>query len=248
MKRYNEFILENKSRYITIEKGVLDVSALSLSEFPKKFLPLDKLDIEYLNCCYNKFVKLPSLPETLKALSCDHNELISLPELPPSIVKLVCSFNKITSIPELPEDLEQFTCSYNELTSLPELPKNIRYINCNNNKLKYLPELPEGLLLLNCDNNDELDDLQNIPDSLETISSDKLFTGMPIRLIEKWLRCFDVSGLTGIFGDKEKIKDYFRRRLDIHPEEIVDVPEDYKNLVPEHFGSDYGFFDSEKTI
>jgi hypothetical protein len=111
-------------------------------------------------------------------------------------------------------------------------------LDISNKNLKKFPKeflpLPDSLQRLDCDYNN-LVSLPTLPDSLQRLSCDKLFKEIPVRLFNK--------GLGFDFEDNE-VKEYLEKRLDIHPEEVVDVPEKYKKYIPSHFGNDYGFYDN----
>jgi peptidase E len=115
----------------------------------------------------------------------------------------------------LSESLKRLYCNNNQFVSLPELPKNLERLDCYNNELISLPELP---------------------DSLERLYCDRLFDEMPVRLLD-----FTLNSRS--FKENE-IKEYLEKRLEGFPNEVIDVPERYKDLIPNHFGSDYDFFDA----
>ena len=114
-------------------------------------------------------------------------------------------------------------------------------LDISNKNLKKFPKeflpLPDSLQRLDCDYNN-LVSLPTLPDSLQTLSCDKLFKEIPVRLFNK--------GLGGFNFEESDVKEYLEKRLEDHPNEVVDVPENYKHLAPTHLGNDYGFFDQEK--
>jgi Leucine-rich repeat (LRR) protein len=163
--------------------------------------------------------------------------------LPDSLQRLFCSDNNLVSLPTLPDSLQILYCSDNKLVSLPTLPDSLQILDCYNNNLVSLPTLPDSLQILSCQYNN-LVSLPTLPDSLQILYCDKLFKEIPVRLFNK--------GLGKDFKDNE-VKEYLEKRLDIHPEEFVDVTEKYKHLTPTHLDNGYGFFDVnedyiEKTL
>jgi hypothetical protein len=139
----------------------------------------------------------------------------------------------------LPDSLQILYCYGNNLLSLPTLPDSLQLLYCDNNNLVSLPTLPDSLQTLYCDNN-KLVSLPTLPDSLQRLYCDKLFKEIPIRLFKK--------GLGGFDFEESEVKEYLEKRLEDHPNEVVDVPEKYKHLIPTHLGNDYGFFDEEKSL
>jgi Leucine-rich repeat (LRR) protein len=135
----------------------IDLSNKGITSIPdlSRFINLQQLD-----CSYNKLITLPKLNSTLQQLDCSHNDLSSLPELNINLLHLDCSDNNLTSLPELNENLYQLVCSDNNLTSLPRLNKNLLRLNCSNNYLTSLPELNENLWELVCSYNN----ITSLPD------------------------------------------------------------------------------------
>jgi len=108
------------------------------------------LNLEYLDCSYNRLTSLSNLPDTLKELYCYNNSLTTLPNLPKTLEYLDCSYNRLTSLSNLPSTLKKLYCYNNQLTTLPTLPDTLEYLDCHYNNLTALPNLPDTLKGLYC--------------------------------------------------------------------------------------------------
>jgi len=142
VEKYLDTLPDNISKIDLSRRGITSIPNLS------RFINLQELD-----CSYNKLITLPKLNNTLQQLDCSHNDLISLPELNENLKYINCSNNNLISLPKLNENLQYIDCSDNNLISIPELNKSLYQLVCSDNNLISLPELNENLLRLYCHNN-----------------------------------------------------------------------------------------------
>jgi len=178
----NELLDVNNEEVVNCKK--LSLCGLNIKDLTgiEYFVNLEKLD-----CSYNRLTTLPNLPETLKDLNCYNNNLTSLPNLPGALKDLHCSNNKLTTLPKLPGTLKNLWCSENSLTSLPNLPDRLGELWCHSNSLTSLPVLPITLEYLNCYYNN-LTSLPNLPDTLEVLLSNNNM--LPPTILPKNLKDF----------------------------------------------------------
>jgi Leucine-rich repeat (LRR) protein len=78
----------------------------------------------------NELINLPELSHliNLQELDCKFNKLIYLQQLPINLKTLICEYNQLTSLPELPNTLQQLHSRCNE-TILPSLYIPTNFIN-----------------------------------------------------------------------------------------------------------------------
>jgi len=125
------------------------------------------INLENLDCSYNRLTSLPNLPNALKELHCYNNKLTTLPNLPDTLEFLGCCDNKLISLPNLPDTLKSLYCFDNRLTTLPKLPKTLKYLWCSNNRLTSLPNLPDILIELSSHNNNNMLPPARLPKNLK---------------------------------------------------------------------------------